>query len=82
MRRKIIAIVLIITFGIVARFWIGIYEHNEFSSTHIFLKHRPIWKWCFYSPIGMGELDKLTTPEQRNEQRLFDEFITQKGLSR
>jgi len=82
MKRKIIAIVLIIVIGIVTRFWLGIYEHNEFYSSHIFIKHRPIWKWKFYSPIGMGELDKLTTPEKRNEYRLFNEFIIQKGLSR
>jgi len=60
----------------VAKFWIGIYEHDEFSTNHIFIKHRPIWKSYFYSPRGMSDLILTDFPStEQKEQILFDEFV-------
>ena len=75
-------IILLLTVIIVLRFFVGVYSHDEFGGTNLFIKHRPIWKWSFYSPIGMSDIEikDLSTKEQK-EQLLFNEFITHKGLS-
>lgn len=59
-----------------SKFWIGIYEHDEFTGYNIFFKHRPIWKTFFYSPRGMSDLKLFQmSSEKQKEQLLFDEFI-------
>jgi len=65
-------IVLIIFF----RFWIGIYADAEFGGKYPFIKHKPIWKFFFYAPLGMSDetLDNLTKIKQK-EQLLYEEFI-------
>lgn len=72
-------ILLLISF----RFFFGVYQHDEFNESTIFLKHRPVWKWHFYSPIGMTDLtlDDLDS-NRKNEQLYFNEFITEEGLGR
>jgi len=47
------------------------------------MKHCPIWKWEFYSPIGMSDrkIQELSKKEQI-EQKYFNEFIIDQGLSR
>ena len=68
---------------IIAKFWIGVYQHDEFSNEkYMFVKHRAIWKTYFYSPRGMSDL-KLSemTDEEQFEQRLFDEFIIENQFS-
>ncbi len=83
MKKIISASVFIIIIITSLRFWIGIYRHDEFNNTHLFLKHRPIWKWKFYSPTGMSDLKiNEMTPAQQQEQRLFNEFVKNRGLSR
>lgn len=74
---------IIILAGIVIRLFAGVYIHDEFGETHFFLKHRPIWKWSFYSPVGQSDLkfEYLNNDDQK-EQILFDEFIRERGLSR
>ncbi|WP_272022936.1 hypothetical protein [Olleya namhaensis] len=70
------SILIIIFFIIVGKFWIGIYNHDEFNSSHIFIKHRAIWKTYFYSPRGMSDLElREMSPSQQFEQEMFDEFI-------
>ncbi|GAA3508311.1 hypothetical protein GCM10022393_19100 [Aquimarina addita] len=74
--KKTTTIALTIVFLIFTKFWVGLYEHDEFFSTHIFIKHRPIWKTYFYSPRGMSDRKLLDMPENMQvEQQLFDEFI-------
>lgn len=83
MKNRLSVVLLIITVTVLAKFWIGFYEHDEFSSEkHIFIKHRAIWKTYFYSPRGMGDL-KLSqmTPDKQIEQKLFDEFIIEHQFS-
>jgi hypothetical protein len=72
---KILFVAGLILF-IIARLFCGVFEHDEFGSDVYFIKHRPIWKWRFYSPRGMSDL-KLNqmTDKQKNEQLLFDEFV-------
>ena len=82
--KKWLLILGFLTFAAVAgRFWLGVYIHDEFFEKHLFIKHRPTWKWKFYSPIGMSDktMDDLS-PEQQVEQRLFDEFVRDRGMSR
>jgi hypothetical protein len=83
MKKKIIIIISLLPISLVTRLWTGVYHHDEFAETHFFIKHRPIWKWTFYSPIGMSDyqLNDLTE-EQRTEQLLFEEFISSKGISK
>ncbi|NRD19491.1 hypothetical protein HNV08_05485 [Winogradskyella eckloniae] len=75
--------VLLIGILIVSKFWIGIYTHDEFGGRHLFMKHRPIWKTFFYSPIGMSDVQlSALTIEKQKEHILFKEFITDRGLSK
>ena len=78
-----ITLFIIIVAGIIIRLFAGIYIHDEFGETHYFIKHRPIWKWSFHSPVGQSDLkiEDLTKDDQK-EQILFDEFIRERGLSR
>lgn len=78
-----IAIIAILFLCVMIRCWVGSYHHDEFGETHFFIKHRPIWKWSFYSPIGMSDatLDNLSIKE-REEQQLFEEFVSSRGLSK
>ena len=83
MKRKIGIIILITGTLILFKFWFGIYSHDEFGGKIIFFKHRPIWKTFFYSPRGMSDLKlyEMST-EKQNEQILFNEFISNQGLSK
>ena len=65
------------------RLFCGVYVHDEFGGKTWFVKHRPTWKWKFYSPIGMSDLRvQDLSEEQRQEQHYFDEFVSDQGLSR
>lgn len=70
-------------FSIIIRFFCGIYIHDEFGEKHFFIKHRPTWKWKFYSPIGMSDtkFEELNI-EKQIEQRYFDEFVSKQDLSK
>lgn len=85
MKTRTIGLILfiIIFAGIFIRLFAGVYIHDEFGETHFFIKHRPIWKWIFRSPVGLSDLkiEDLTKDDQK-EQILFDEFIRERGLSR
>jgi len=36
---------LILCYSLIGgRFGLGVYVHDEFGDTHLFIKHRPIWK--------------------------------------
>jgi hypothetical protein len=64
------------------RFFCGVFEQDEFGEDVYFIKHKPNWKWRFYSPRGMGDLElNQMTVEQKNEQVMFDEFVS-KRISR
>ena len=75
MKLKIIISVLII-FALAIRLFCGVYIHDEFAETHFFIKHKPTWKWKFYSPQGMSDTkyDELTL-KQQIEQKYWNEFI-------
>lgn len=62
MKRKIFIIILLLLVILASKFWIGIYEHDEFNTKHIFIKHTPIWKSYFYSPRGMSDLKLSNFP--------------------
>lgn len=66
-----------------ARLFLGVYSHDEFGGNHLFIKHRPVWKWSFYSPSGMTDLQlEDLSPEKQYEERMFQEFVWEQGLSR
>lgn len=80
-RYKIIFAIIIVV--IASRLWLGIYVHDEFGENHLFIKHRPTWKWKFSSPIGMSDKQLVDLPvDKRNEQLMFNEFVKDQGLSR
>lgn len=82
MRHKILFTTVAIFVALSIRLFCGVYIHDEFADKHLFLKHRPIWKWKFYSPIGMSDLKiEELSKEERIEQKYFDEFVNEKGLS-
>lgn len=72
----IFAIVLVI------RIFCGVYINDEFGESHFFIKHRPTWKWEFYSPLGMSD-NKIENLSEENqiEQKYFNEFVRDQGLS-
>ena len=76
MKKKIGIGIFIITFTILIRLFFGIYVDDEFGDESLFLKHRPTWKWKFYSPIGMSDLKiEDLTKEKQIEEKYYDEFI-------
>ncbi|MFP4845816.1 hypothetical protein [Winogradskyella sp. PE311] len=81
--KKMFRFLLIALIVFILKFWIGVYEHDEFGSTHIFIKYRPVWKSYFYSPIGMSDSLLIQFPSEKQiEQILFNEFVSSKGLSK
>jgi hypothetical protein len=83
MKKKVVILISTFVTVLVIRLFFGVYEHDEFAGNHLFLKHRPTWKWKFYSPQGMSDtkLEELTK-EKQIEQKYFNEFIRDQGLSR
>ncbi len=77
--KKLKIILLLFYIFLVAKFWIGMYEDDEFGEKRLFIKHKPIWKSYFYSPRGMRDWKIKDMPtEYQEEQKLFDEFIIKK----
>lgn len=83
MKKKISILIFTFTAVLISRLFCGVYIHDEFSERNLFIKHRPIWKWKFYSPIGQSNtnIEKLSKEEQI-EQKYFNEFVKDQGLSR
>lgn len=83
MKKKISIIVFIFAVFLSIKLFCGVYIHDEFAEKIFFIKHRPTWKWEFYSPIGMsdGKIQELSE-EKQIEQKYFDEFIKDQGLSK
>ncbi|WP_269234963.1 hypothetical protein [Flavobacterium flavigenum] len=82
MKKKIVIGVFILAIGIIIRFFSGVYQHDEFGENHFFIKHRPIWKWYFYSPQGMSDLKfENLSKEKQTEQKYFNEYIKDRSLS-
>ncbi len=78
MNNKKNKILLLFSFVLIlaGRLFFGVFEHDEFGNDVYFIKHQPTWKWRFYSPKGMSDLDlEQMSEEQKNEQILFDKFI-------
>lgn len=81
---KIISIGIFI-FAIVftIRLFCGIYIHDEFGERYFFIKHHPTWKWTFYSTLGMSDIKiEELSKEKQTEQKYFNEFVRDQGLSR
>ena len=83
MKSKIIFFISLVGISIIFRFFCGVYVHDEFGDKELFIKHRPIWKWKFYSPIGMSDMKfEDLSAEEKIEQKYFNEFVRERGLSR
>jgi peptidoglycan hydrolase CwlO-like protein len=84
MKKKfILSILFSSVLFLIVRFNFGVFVHDEFLEEYIFLKHKPIWKWRFYSPIHQSDqkIENLL-PEKQYEQKMFNEFVSDQGLSR
>jgi hypothetical protein len=75
--KKIKIIILLSLFLIlIIRFFCGVFENDEFGDDVFFIKHKPTWKWKFYSPRGMGDVKmNQMSIEQQYEQKMFNEFV-------
>ena len=49
MNKKVLIGTLTITFILLFRLFVGMKVDEEFGEKDLFLKHRPTWKWKFYS---------------------------------
>ena len=82
MKRKILIGVLIFASVLSIRLFCGVYNHDEFPESYFFIKHRPTLKWQFYSPQGMSDIKfEDLSKEKQIEQKYFNEFIKDRGLS-
>ena len=56
--------------------YLGVYTHREFSTHHLFIKHKPSSQFLFRAPIGESDktMDSLSESERRDET-LFKEFV-------
>lgn len=78
-KKYILLLVISTSLFLTVRLFCGVFEHDEFNEDIYFIKHRPIWKWRFYSTIGMSDLDTSNlSSEQKREQKLFDEFVAKR----
>lgn len=84
MKRKILLVIFISVAVIMTiRLFCGVYKHDEYVESYFFIKHRPTWKWEFYSPQGMSDIKfEELSKEKQTEQKYFDEFVSDQGLSR
>jgi hypothetical protein len=83
MKKKFLIILFTFAVILIIRLFCGVYEHDEFAESYFFIKHRPTLKWKFYSPQGMSDLKfEELSKEKQNEQKYFNEFIIDQGLSR
>lgn len=56
--------------------WVGVYEDAEFSSKHLFLKHRPTAKLYFFSPVGMTDrTESYYRPDEWQEELAFRAYV-------
>ncbi len=83
MKKKVLVLIAAFAIVLIIRLFFGVYEHDEFAESHLFVKHRPTWKWKFYSPQGMSDtkIEELSE-EKQTEQKYFNEFIRDQDLSR
>lgn len=60
--------------------FLGIYRDREFGSRHLFLKHRPTFKFIFSAPLGESD-NKLKDldPERRYEEEMYHEYVEAGG---
>ncbi|MWB95099.1 hypothetical protein GON26_12070 [Flavobacterium sp. GA093] len=83
MKKNISILIFTFTAILTIRLFFGVYDHDEFAESHLFIKHRPTLKWKFYSPQGMSDLKfEELSEEKQNEQKYFNEFVLDQGLSR
>ena len=76
MKKKIFGGLFLLITIIFFRLFFGIYLDDEFGDKNLFIKHRPTWKWKFYSPIGMSDLKiEELTKEKQIEENYYIEFV-------
>jgi hypothetical protein len=65
--------------------FVGVFRDCEFAEPHLFLKHRPTFKFEFHCPGG--EADRSTipghegyvSPEEEPEERAYIDFVVVHG---
>lgn len=70
-------------YGAILLIWIvsvklfgGVYKDDEFGQKKFFIKHKPSWKFYFYSPRSMSNVTLEEMPEnKRSMQIMYDEFV-------
>ena len=83
MRKKIFIGIFILTTSVLVRLFFGVYLDDEFGDKNLFMKHRPTWKWRFYTPIGMSDLKiEDLSNEKQIEEKYYDEFVRKNYLKK
>lgn len=83
MKKKVLVLISTFVAVLIVRLFFGVYDHDEFAESSLFVKHRPTWKWKFHSPQGMSDKKMEDfSKEEQVEQKYFNEFVLDKGLSR
>jgi hypothetical protein len=76
MKKRLFGGIFLVSIIILFRLFFGVYVDDEFGDESLFSKHRPIWKWKFYSPIGMSDLKiEDLSKEKQIEEKYYEEFI-------
>jgi hypothetical protein len=65
--------------------FLGIFRDREWSEQHLFLKHRPSFKFTFYSPRGEADPSSIPghegyiSPKEEAEEQAYIEFVEEHG---
>lgn len=83
--KRLLTILSVISGGLICWFalgwlFLGIFRDREFGEKHLFIKHRPSFKFNFRAPLGesdytLSDLD----PERRFEEVMYREFVEEGG---
>lgn len=73
---RVMSIGVLLMFLLVLRLFGGVYKDDEFAGKFFFIKHKPAWKWSFYSPRAMSDLPLTEmSEEQKKEQAMYGQFV-------
>jgi hypothetical protein len=83
MKNRIAITIFILAIALSVSLFCGVYIHDEFAEKHFFIKHKPAWKWRFFSPLGQSDLSiRELSKQEQTEQKYFNEFVRDQGLEK
>ena len=58
--------------------FLGVFQHREFASRHLFLKHQPSFK-VFFRPARGEPGRKDLSADERHEEAKYEEYVEKGG---